>query len=94
MRVVRAHPDLHPGIGLGVHVDSSCVAVEVRVLEDSVLLVVTHRDKVVDLFGRSVHGEDVLRAQGGVVADLVHPVFVPRGDSVILDLAGALVDEG
>ncbi len=32
VRVVRAHPDLHPGIGLGVHVDSSGVAVEVRVL--------------------------------------------------------------
>ena len=93
MREVGVHADFEPVLGLRIDVHATRIAVEVGVLQDTVLHVVTQRYEVVGAFRTAVDREDVLGAHGRVVADFVHPVLVPRRFRVRADFARRGVDE-
>ena len=90
---VGVHADLEPVLGLRIDVHASRVTVEVGVLKNTVLLVIAQRYEVVRTLRPAVHRDDVLGAYGRFVADLVHPVLVPRGLGVRADPARRLVDQ-
>ena len=90
---VGAETGLKPVGRLRIHVDAAGVAFEVRVLQNTLFIVVAQRNKVVALGRAAGEGEHVFGAGCTVVGDLLHPVLVPASHGIGLHQTGRGVNE-
>ena len=88
MGEIGVHAYLEPVIGLGIDIHTACISVEVSVLQDTVLLIVSHGYEITDLLVSSAYGKHMLGTDGRIVADLVHPVLIPGGRGILPYLPG------
>ena len=72
-----AHSHLEPFRRLHISVQAHSKTVEVRILQSTVLLVVAHGIQIAGLPRAPAHRQYVFGPECLVIADFVHPVFIP-----------------